>query len=188
VRGQDIVLIGGGNSAGQAIVFLANFARSIRVLIRGQSLHASMSRYLIDRIGALPNVSVCTGCELQALEADEAGLARVIIRHDSEQEIIASRHLFLFIGADPKTDWLAESGVELDRNGFVMTGLTRTPARSNAVAATYPLETSVAGMFAIGDVRSDSAKRVAAAVGDGAAVIAQIHAYLRPLTQAVAHR
>lgn len=188
IRGQDIVLIGGGNSAGQAIVFLANFARSIRVLIRGQSLHASMSRYLIDRIGALPNVSVCTGCDLQALDADEGGLARVIIRHDNEEEIIASRHLFLFIGADPKTDWLASSGVELDRNGFVTTGFAPPPAGTRAAAASYPLETSVPGMFAIGDVRSDSAKRVAAAVGDGAAVIAQIHAFLRPSTEAAARR
>ncbi|HTH76182.1 MAG TPA: FAD-dependent oxidoreductase [Trinickia sp.] len=185
-KGQDIVLIGGGNSAGQAIVFLANFARSIRVLIRGASLESSMSKYLIDRIGALPNVSVCTGCTLQALEADEAGLARVVIRHDGEQEIIASRHLFLFIGADPKTDWLAESGVELDRHGFVLTGFTRKDRSATEPAPTYPLETSVAGMFAIGDVRSESAKRVAAAVGDGAAVIAQIHAYLRPVKEAAA--
>jgi thioredoxin reductase (NADPH) len=134
----------------------------------------------------LPNVSVCTGCTLQALEADEAGLARVVIRHDGEQEIIASRHLFLFIGADPKTDWLAESGVELDRHGFVLTGFTRKDRSATEPAPTYPLETSVAGMFAIGDVRSESAKRVAAAVGDGAAVIAQIHAYLRPVKEAAA--
>jgi thioredoxin reductase (NADPH) len=96
--------------------------------------------------------------------------------------------LFLFIGADPKTDWLASSGVELDRNGFVVTGFAPTPAGTRAAAATYPLETSVPGMFAIGDVRSDSAKRVAAAVGDGAAVIAQIHAFLRPSTEAAARR
>lgn len=188
VKGLDIVLIGGGNSAGQAIVFLANFARSVRVLIRGESLDASMSKYLIDRIGALPNVSVCTGCTLEALEGDEAGLARVIVRNRGEDEIIASRHLFLFIGADPKTDWLASSNVEFDRHGFVMTGFAGKGVQSGAAGPAYPLETSVPGMFAIGDVRSESAKRVAAAVGDGAAVIAQIHAYLRPLTQAAAQR
>lgn len=186
-KGHDIVLIGGGNSAGQAVVFLANFARSIRVLIRGKSLDASMSKYLIDRIDSLDNVSVCNGCALESLEADEAGLARVIIRRDGEREIIGSRHLFLFIGADPKTDWLASSGVELDRHGFVLTGFSGGGPRASA-GPVYPLETSVPGIFAIGDVRAQSAKRVAAAVGDGAAVIAQIHAYLRSSTETAEHR
>lgn len=192
-KGQDIVLIGGGNSAGQAVVYLAGFARSIRMLIRGKDLRASMSRYLIDRIAALPNVSVCTGCVLDALEGDECGLAQIHIVRDGPadetaveaqvepraeaqalpgcaegktREAIATRHLFLFIGADPKTDWLSTSGVQLDSRGFVVTGHR------------YPLETNVRGLFAVGDVRSESAKRVAAAVGDGAAVVAQIHAYL----------
>jgi thioredoxin reductase (NADPH) len=133
-----------------------------------------MSKYLIDRIAALPNVSVCTGCTLKALEGDEAGLARVVIDHDGEAETIASRHLFLFVGADLKTDWLAQSGVERDRNGFVSTGFTGDGNRT-----AYPLETSIPGMFAIGDVRAQSTKRVASAVGDGAAVVSQIHAYLR---------
>ncbi|PMS14622.1 thioredoxin reductase [Trinickia dabaoshanensis] len=177
-KGQDIVLIGGGNSAGQAVVFLANFARSVRVLIRGASLESSMSKYLIDRIAALPNVTVCTGCTLDALEGDEAGLARVVIRHDGELETIASRHLFLFVGADPKTDWLAASGVELDRNGFVPTGFADRRPGADGTAG-FPLETSIPGMFAIGDVRAQSTKRVASAVGDGAAVVSQIHAYLR---------
>lgn len=185
-KGQDIVLIGGGNSAGQAIVFLANFARSIRVLIRGRSLEASMSKYLIDRIGALPNVSLCTGCALDALEGDEAGLARVVIRRGEEREIVPSRHLFLFIGADPKTDWLASSGVELDRNGFVSTGSAGAHAAPHPIGrASFPLETSIPGMFAIGDARAESTKRVASAVGDGAAVVSQIHAYLQSLSEAV---
>ncbi|RDU98779.1 FAD-dependent oxidoreductase [Trinickia dinghuensis] len=181
-KGLDIVLIGGGNSAGQAVVFLANFARSIRVLIRGRSLESSMSKYLIDRIGALPNVSVCTGCVLDELEGDEAGLARVVIRHNDEREVVESRHLFLFIGADPKTDWLAASGVQLDRNGFVTTGFTGSGARAGE-SPLYPLETSVPGIFAIGDVRAESTKRVASAVGDGAAVVSQIHAYLHALSR-----
>ncbi|MDE1179882.1 FAD-dependent oxidoreductase [Paraburkholderia sp.] len=189
VKGQDIVLIGGGNSAGQAVVFLANFARSIRVLIRGADLSASMSKYLIDRIGSLPNVSLCNLCKLQSLEGDDAGLTHVRIRREGESadERLPTRHLFLFIGADPKTDWLSMSGVELDNRGFVMTGFTqhgrdRDDATSSRVSRLprvhYPLETSVPGMFAVGDVRSESAKRVAAAVGDGAAVVSQIHAYL----------
>jgi thioredoxin reductase (NADPH) len=188
VKGQDIVLMGGGNSAGQAVVFLANFARSIRVLIRGKDLNASMSKYLIDRIGSLPNVTLCTGCTLRALEGDEAGLTHLHVRHedDGEDEVVASRHLFLFIGADPKTDWLDMSGVELDNRGFVVTGFARSEHGFSQASARYPLETSVPGMFAVGDVRSESAKRVAAAVGDGAAVVAQIHAYLSQLATVAA--
>ncbi|MEM5366912.1 FAD-dependent oxidoreductase [Paraburkholderia azotifigens] len=179
VKGQDIVLMGGGNSAGQATVFLANFARSIRVLIRGADLNASMSKYLIDRIGSLPNVSVCTRCTLKALEGDEAGLTHVHVRREGEaDEIIETRHLFLFIGADPKTDWLASSGVELDSRGFVVTGFARRMHTHVDMGIHYPLETSLPGMFAVGDVRSESTKRVASAVGDGAAVVSQIHAYL----------
>ncbi|WP_321845642.1 FAD-dependent oxidoreductase [Paraburkholderia bannensis] len=178
VRGQDIVLIGGGNSAGQAIVFLAGFAKSIRVLIRRDSLDATMSRYLIDRIGALPNVSICARCSLESLEASNGTLERIQVCHadaGSERiERIETRHLFLFIGADPKTDWLTSTGVHLDEHGFVMTG----PSGINPDTGCLPLETNVPGLFAIGDVRSGAAKRVASAVGDGAAVVAQIHAWL----------
>src|SRR5579864_3365187 len=188
VKGQDIVLIGGGNSAGQAIVFLANFARSIRVLIRGKDLEASMSKYLIDRIGSLSNVALCTRCTLRSLDGDEAGLTRLHVRHENEDvdEVIATRHLFLFVGADPKTDWLSSSGAELDNRGFVVTGFARSAHGLPEAGERYPLETSIPGMFAVGDVRSESAKRVAAAVGDGAAVVSQIHAYLSQLTTAAA--
>ncbi|WP_144148995.1 FAD-dependent oxidoreductase [Paraburkholderia sp. BCC1884] len=183
VKDQDVVLMGGGNSAGQAVVFLANFARSIRVLIRGKDLSASMSKYLIDRIASLPNVTLCNACTLRSLEGDEAGLTHLHVRHEDEgrDEVLASRHLFLFIGADPKTDWLGSSGVELDNRGFVVTGFARSEHGHANARARFPLETSVPGMFAVGDVRSESAKRVAAAVGDGAAVVAQIHAYLSEL-------
>jgi thioredoxin reductase (NADPH) len=188
VKGQDIVLMGGGNSAGQGIVFLANFARSIRVLIRGADLNASMSKYLVDRIGSLPNVSLCTRCVLRRLEGDESGLTELQIRHEEngKDEVIPTRHLFLFIGADPKTDWLGSSGVELDDRGFVVTGSARSEHVCAAIGVRYPLETSAPGMFAVGDVRSQSAKRVAAAVGDGAAVVSQIHGYLsQPASVAV---
>jgi thioredoxin reductase (NADPH) len=180
VKGQDIVLMGGGNSAGQAIVFLANFARSIRVVIRGENLNASMSKYLIERIGSLSNVSLCARCTLRSLDGDGAGLTALELHHEDKNvdEVVATRHLFLFIGADPKSDWLATSGVELDPRGFVVTGFARTTREPSQGGEQYPLETSLAGMFAAGDVRSDSAKRVAAAVGDGAAVVGQIHTYL----------
>jgi len=147
-----------------------------------------MSRYLLDRIGSLPNVTLCTRCVLRELGGDESGLTEVRIRHEDEgaDEVISTRHLFLFIGADPKTDWLGSSGVELDNRGFVVTGFARSEHGFSESSARYPLETSVPGMFAVGDVRSESAKRVAAAVGDGAAVVSQIHAYLSQLTKVAA--
>lgn len=145
-----------------------------------------MSKYLIDRIGSLPNVTLCTRCALHALDGDEAGLTHVRVRHEGEDddEVIATRHLFLFVGANPKTDWLESSGVELDNRGFVVTGFARNEHGLPEGGERYPLETSLPGMFAVGDVRSESAKRVAAAVGDGAAVVAQIHAYLGQLKTA----
>jgi Thioredoxin reductase len=148
-----------------------------------------MSKYLIDRIGSLPNVTLCTGCTLRSLDGDEAGLTHVHIRREDDDwdEVVASRHLFLFIGADPKTDWLASSGVELDNRGFVVTGFARSVQGLSDTSERYPLETSVPGMFAVGDVRSESAKRVASAVGDGAAVVSQIHSYLSKLTTPSAH-
>jgi thioredoxin reductase (NADPH) len=191
VKGKDIVLIGGGNSAGQAIVFLSEFARSVRVLIRSGDLHASMSRYLIDRIGSLGNVKVCSQCTLHDLDGDQAGLTHVHVRYNEDSqrdrasegsnsdEVIETRHLFLFIGADPETRWLHASGVDCDRRGFVLTGSDTAGHVALEQQAEYTLQTSVPGMFAIGDVRAGSAKRVASAVGDGAAVVSQVHAYLR---------
>jgi len=177
-RDQEIVLIGGGNSAGQAVVFLAGFARKVHMLIRGADLHASMSRYLIDRIATLSNVQVCSGCTLEGLSGDDEGMGCVEIRRGGSHEIdrLPTRHLFLFIGADPKTDWLTRSDVRLDARGFVLTG--EEVGRAG-------LSTSVPGIFAIGDVRSASVKRVASAVGDGAAVVSQIHAFLQVRTKAV---
>jgi thioredoxin reductase (NADPH) len=150
------------------------------MLIRGKDLTASMSKYLIDRIGSLPNVTLCTRCSLRAFEGDEAGLTHLHVQHENsgEIEVLQSRHLFLFIGADPKTDWPGPSGVELDNRGFVVTGFARSGADASVNDSRFPLEASLPGMFAVGDVRSESAKRVASAVGDGAAVVSQIHAYL----------
>lgn len=180
-KGQFIVLVGGGNSAGQAVVYLARYAKRIRVLIRGSSLKASMSRYLIDRIAALPNVELCYECTLTTLQGDGAGLTTVTIRKGqrSDEEKIETRHLFLFIGADPATAWLARSGVVLDDKGFVPTG--------RLVNAAHGHETNFAGIFAIGDVRSGSAKRVAGAVGDGAAVVSEIHDHLLQASRSHPH-
>ncbi|CAM2165224.1 FAD-dependent oxidoreductase [Paraburkholderia sacchari] len=169
---ENVVLVGGGNSAGQAIVYLSSHARHIDVLIRKPGFESTMSRYLIDRIASLPNVTVHPSCEIGALEDDEAGLAAIRLKAPcplSGAERIDARHLFLFTGADPNTGWLHECGVALDMNGFVLTG---------ANDASCSLATSVDGIYAIGDARAGSTKRVAAAVGEGAAVVAQIHQWL----------
>jgi thioredoxin reductase (NADPH) len=176
-RGEEVILVGGGNSAGQAAVFLASHAARVHVVVRGPSLAASMSSYLIERITANPAIELHTDTEIAGLEGDDNGLngVRLRNRHSGEERHRSLRRVFLFIGADPNTDWLADCGVDVDDKGFVLTGagLPSPPA-----AGRTAMETSVAGVFAIGDVRAGSVKRVAAAVGEGAAVVAQLHAYL----------
>ena len=179
-EGEEIALVGGGNSAGQAVVFLAPKVKHIHLVVRGKGLEATMSRYLIDRIAALPNVTLYTGAEVIALEGDETGaLCKATFRgvDSGNLHTYPLRHLFLFIGAEPNGDWLAKR-VAVDPKGFVMTGGDFAPTDQPIGRAPLPLETSVAGVFAIGDVRAGSTKRVAAAVGEGAAVVAQIHAAL----------
>jgi thioredoxin reductase (NADPH) len=170
---QEVVLVGGGNSAGQAVAYLASQAAKVSVLVRGPGLAASMSRYLIDRITGLPNVEIVPHAEVSGLEGDDGVLDAVRWRdvRSGAETRRPTRHLFLFIGADPNTDWLDGSGVALDPKGFVLTDAGSGPVRR-------PLETSVPGVFAIGDIRAGSVKRVAAAVGEGAQVVAALHAYL----------
>jgi thioredoxin reductase (NADPH) len=169
--GQEVVLVGGGNSAGQAVVYLATHTRKVWMLVRGPSLAASMSRYLIDRIEGLPNVEVVTSAEVTALEGHAGMLDAVSWRRAGEEIRRPIRHLFLFIGADPNTDWLADSGIALDDKRFIRTA-------ADAGAGLRPFETSLPGVFAIGDVRSGSVKRVASAVGEGAQVVATLHTAL----------
>jgi thioredoxin reductase (NADPH) len=172
--GQDVALVGGGNSAGQAAVFLSGQAKKVWMLVRGQGLADSMSRYLIDRIAATPNIELLPRTEITCLEGTtDGGLEQVRWRNrDSGVEVQhAIRYVFLFVGADPATEWLRECPVALDDKHFVKTGAA-------CDAATAALETNVPGVFAIGDVRSGSVKRVGGAIGEGAAVVAQIHAFL----------
>jgi thioredoxin reductase (NADPH) len=170
---QEVALVGGGNSAGQAAVYLASQAAKVWFLVRGADLGASMSRYLVDRIASLPNVEVLTRTQVTGLEGRAGMLEAIRWRRgtDGNEERHALRHLFLFIGANPNTGWLAGSGVELDAKGFVLTG-------TDAASGRRPQETSCPGVFAVGDVRSGSIKRVAAAVGEGAQVVATLHAFL----------
>jgi thioredoxin reductase (NADPH) len=175
--GSDVALVGAGNSAGQAVAYLSPWVKHLHLIVRAEGLEASMSRYLIDRIDALPNVTkhFCTEVQ-QIIDGPGETIGSVVVRHkngNTTEEIFVG-HLFLFIGADPNTDWLKSCNIEVDDKGFIVTGggATADPA------ARAPLETSVAGVFAIGDVRASSTKRVASAVGEGAQVVAAIHALL----------
>jgi len=177
--GQEVALTGAGNSAGQAVVFLAEQVKKLWMIVRGRNLEATMSQYLIDRIRSLPNVEVLTHTEICALEGEPGLLKRVRWKNrdtgkTGEHEI---GHVFSFIGAEPNTDWLQGSGVHLDDKGFIITG------SDNA----HLLATSRDGVFAVGDVRCGSVKRVAAAVGEGSTVVSAIHAFLARQREA-AHR
>jgi thioredoxin reductase (NADPH) len=176
-RNEDVALLGGGNSAGQAAVFLASHARNVRMLVRGPDLSSTMSRYLIDRIAASPNIAVLCETEIvELLGTPDHGLQSVRWRNrrtgDEAQHAIA--HLFLFTGADPAASWLTGSGVPLDEKGFIQTGADV----GSTERVPLPLETGVEGIFAVGDVRCGSVKRVGAAIGEGAAVVAQLHTFL----------
>ena len=174
---QEIVLVGGGNSAGQAAVFLSGYARKVHMVIRGGGLGASMSRYLIERIEAMPNIELVFNTEVVGLEGTDASLERVRWRSrlSGEESSADIRNLFLFVGADPATGWLDGCGVTVDRGGFVVTG---AQSEQNQGRPVPPLETSVPGVFAVGDVRSGSVKRVGGAIGEGAQGVAALHGFL----------
>jgi len=180
--GEEVVLVGGGNSAGQAAVFLARHAAKVLMLVRGAGLAASMSKYLIDRIASTSNIELRTRTEIVGLTGRrQSGVESVRWRQrdTGEEETHAIRNVFMFLGADPTTDWLKACGVKLDDKGFVETGSEAGSANgTTSQAPRLPLETSVPGVFAIGDVRAGSTKRVGAAIGEGAAVVAQIHAFM----------
>jgi thioredoxin reductase (NADPH) len=170
--GQEVALVGAGNSAGQAAVYLASQVSKVWLLVRGRGLASSMSRYLVDRIAGLSNVEVLTKTAITRLEGHDGLLEAIRWRTGAGEEVRHPiQHLFLFIGAEPNTDWLSGSDVALDQKGFVLTG-------ADAGENRHPLETSRPGVFAIGDVRSGSVKRVASAVGEGAQVVATLHRVL----------
>ena len=176
---QEVVLVGAGNSAGQATVYLSSRADKVWLLARGGDIAASMSQYLVDRIQGLANVEVQTNAEITSLKGSDGILDEISWRIASGEEVRRKiRHLFLFIGADPESDWLSGSEVKLDPKGFVLTG-------DHAREGCRPLESSVPGAFAIGDIRAGSTKRVAAGVGEGAQVVAAIHAFFASTSPAL---
>jgi thioredoxin reductase (NADPH) len=185
--GNEVVLVGGGNSAGQAAVFLSQHAATVHMLVRGPSLAASMSRYLIDRIEAAPNIALLPNTELTGLDGNaEQGLTAVTWRNRRTQAERTSplHHVFLFVGADPETGWLNDC-VALDKQGFVVTGAAAAAVPGEPAPAA--LEASIPGVFAVGDVRSGSVKRVGGAIGEGAAAVSMIHQRLAALDAAAAH-
>jgi thioredoxin reductase (NADPH) len=183
-RGEDVIVVGGGNSAGQAAVFLAQSVRRVYMLVRAAGLAETMSRYLIRRIEQSPSIELRTRMELVALEGDDRLEAvRWRCNQTMAVEHRAVSHVFVMTGAEPATRWLADC-VAVDDNGFVKTGTDLS--RDELTAAGWPrtraphhLETSLAGVFAVGDVRSGNQKRVASAVGEGSAAIALVHQVLK---------
>ncbi len=181
--GQDVYLVGGANSAGQAAVYFSRHARRVVLVVRGNSLDSSMSRYLIDQLAAVPNIEVRTCTEVVGGTGDDH-LETLTLLHTAtgEKTTVEASWLFAFIGAAPRTDWL-EGTLSRDERGFLLAGpdLTadgRAPDGWSLDRAPYHLETSVPGVFVAGDVRADSVKRVASAVGEGAMAVTLVHRYL----------
>jgi thioredoxin reductase (NADPH) len=183
-EGEEVVVVGGGNSAGQAALFLAGRTRRVYLLIRGEDLGKNMSRYLVDRIADARNVELLTNTEVRELVGEDRleGIA-VEDNRSGARRTLAARALFVFIGAEANTGWL-QSAVELDERGFVLTGRELNDSAldeddwQESSRGPFLLETSMPGVFAAGDVRSGSIKRCASAVGEGAMAVKLVHQYL----------
>jgi thioredoxin reductase (NADPH) len=174
---QHVVIIGGANSAGQAAVYFSNYAGKVTMLVRGQSLEKSMSQYLIAQIAALPKVDVRTGSSATAAEGESGRLRRIRVQGPNGEETLELDACFVFIGASPRTDWLA-GVVARDERGFILAGRDAQASGWPLQREPYVLETTVPGVFVAGDVRARSIKRVASAVGEGSMAVSLIHEYL----------
>ena len=183
-EGEEVVVVGGGNSAGQAALFLAGRTQQVYLLIRGDDLGKSMSRYLVDRIMTAENVELLANTEVRELIGEDR-LDGIVVEDNRSgaRRTLGTRALFIFIGAEANTGWL-EGAVELDERGFILTGKASDASALKGEAwyglsrEPYPLETSLPGVFAAGDVRSGSIKRVASAVGEGSMAVRLVHQYL----------
>jgi thioredoxin reductase (NADPH) len=181
VRGLDVAVVGGGNSAAQAVVHLARFARTVTLIVRGTSLARTMSDYLVQQIRGTANVRVRLESEVVGGDGTERlETLQIRDRAHGEVETIPARFLFVLIGAMPHTDWL-QGTVERDAKGFIPTGHRVDPTLWPLQRPPMSFETSVPGVFAVGDVRLDSMKRVASAVGEGAGAIQNVHQYLEEI-------
>jgi thioredoxin reductase (NADPH) len=180
--GDHVIIVGGANSAGQAAVFFSRYATRVTMAVRGDSLEKSMSSYLIEQIGKIANIEVRLNTSVQSCSGDDRLQCVTFVDHDGGQEVVDAGHLFVFIGAAPLTDWLPPSLVR-DASGFVVTGSGLTaggkrPASWDLARDPYLLESSIPGVFVAGDVRAQSVKRVASAVGEGALAVTLVHRYL----------
>ncbi|MEH1831490.1 MAG: FAD-dependent oxidoreductase [Nostoc sp.] len=180
---EEVYLVGGANSAGQAAMHFSKYASKVIILVRGESLASSMSQYLIDQIAATENIQVCTGCSVVEVKGEEY-LEAIVIAHakTGQTETVPVRSLFIFIGASPKTDWL-DGVIQRDTQGFILTGPDlmhngKSPPGWHLERSPFLLEASVPGIFAAGDVRYGSIKRVASGVGEGSIAIQFVHRYL----------
>jgi thioredoxin reductase (NADPH) len=178
---SPVVVVGGGNSAGQAAIFLSQGGCPVTLVIRGSDLAKDMSRYLTERIEADPNITLRTRTTVVALDGDET-LRTVHLDSPDGEDVLPSAGLFSFIGADPASGWL-NGCAAVDERGFVLTDLSLTPEQlgedwQTLARSPLPFETSHPGLFAVGDLRSGSTKRVAAAVGEGSASVRSVHQYL----------
>ncbi len=178
-KGEQVGIVGGGNSAGQAAMFLSQFAKNVHIMIRGKDLESKMSLYLIQRIVAAENIHLHTETEVVKLFGEDHLEKIVVSDPNGDHQTMPINNLFTFIGAKPRTEWLTDF-VQLDKSGFVFTGAhtTEKTQPEDHHRPPYDLETSEPGIFAVGDVRNGSVKRVASAVGEGAMVVSQIHQYL----------
>ncbi|QFS52192.1 FAD-dependent oxidoreductase [Nostoc sphaeroides] len=180
---EEVYLVGGANSAGQAAMHFSKYASKVIMLVRGESLSLSMSQYLIDQIAATANIKVCTGCSVVEVKGDEH-LEEIVIAHvkTGQTQTVLARSLFIFIGASPKTDWL-DGVIQRDAQGFILTGPDlmhngKSPQGWPLERSPFLLESNVPGIFAAGDVRFGSIKRVASGVGEGSIAIQFVHRYL----------
>ncbi|WP_433253772.1 FAD-dependent oxidoreductase [Streptosporangium sp. CA-135522] len=180
-RDHDVYIVGAANSAGQGAVYLSGYASTVHLIVRSDGLEKSMSHYLIEQISNIPNIEVHTGTEVIGAEGEDH-LERLTLKGPDGERTVDAEWLFVFIGAQPFTDWLGDT-IERDARGFVLTGPDLTAAENRPRnwplrREPYHLETNVPGVFAAGDVRADSIKRVASAVGEGAMAVALVHRYL----------
>ena len=183
IKGNDVYIIGGANSAGQAALYFSKFAKSVTMLIRGESISSTMSQYLIDMIEYTDNINVRTKTQVKkAIGSDRLESLLLSVENGKREETVSTSALFIFIGAMPNTDWLGDK-IDRDSHGFILSGPDINEKKQQLLAqgrdrTPYLLETNVPGIFVAGDVRHGSVKRVASAVGEGSMAVMFVHRYL----------